>query len=680
MSPFEFHTGYTYEEHGDQYIGTCPFCEKENKFYYNKEWLWDCKNGNCVDPVDRKRRSGNAVSFLRQLYIEHETLTKAAHKVHDWRKLPLGRVQQAGVKYNPWNDSIIIPTFRNGKVSNLYKVVAKNVQIDGEWKEKLMILCTPGVEHTLMDYPDHTEDTVWVCEGHWDKIAAMSIVGETNSITPIGVPGSGVWKKHWTDVLAEKDVVFCYDNDNSGRSGFEKIILKHIAGHHQKPRSISFIDWPEGTPEKYDLNDCYREHGKRSLAFLKEHIREFESPEGSVIVKSTIENVPANKDCDTYDKLMDIFAETYHTTQDMKDCLLLVLSSIYSIAIEGEQLWLRIIGPPGCGKTTIAKAVSAADQVVLKSTFTGLFSGWRDDSGEDKSMVPLISGKTLIVKDADALLRQPNVDRIFSELRDFYDKDSSTGYRHGFNHDYRNVRSTMILCGTNVLRRSDSSFLGERFLDYELTITSADEDLISNKMMEKSMQVAMDPSALPPDTAVMAASKGFIEHLMERPMNTRLTPEIQTDIRRLAKLTAQMRTKVDRDMQGKGEVTFAPVIELPTRLIGQLVKMCMCVPIISGRIEDSRRLLRKVVKDIIDPTSNRYQMCMILIEGYYSRDEIVESTGITKSTVTRELDNLRILKLVDEKSVASKLGIPGRKSKVFKLKEEVIEGLISLGL
>ena len=48
----------------------------------------------------------------------------------------------------------------------------------------------------------------------------------------------------------------------------------------------------------------------------------------------------------------------------------------------------------------------------------------------DASLIPLIAGKTLIVKDADALLRQKNVEQIFSELRDFYDKDSSTFYKN----------------------------------------------------------------------------------------------------------------------------------------------------------------------------------------------------------------------------------------------------------
>lgn len=64
MNPFTFHTGLQYEEHGDQSIGECPFCGKPDKFYFNKDFLWDCKNANCLDPVNRKPRSGNLVSFL----------------------------------------------------------------------------------------------------------------------------------------------------------------------------------------------------------------------------------------------------------------------------------------------------------------------------------------------------------------------------------------------------------------------------------------------------------------------------------------------------------------------------------------------------------------------------------------------------------------------------------------
>lgn len=675
MTPLEFHTGIEPTEHGDQYICSCPFCEKVDKFYFNKDFLWDCKNLNCLNPETHKPRSGNLVEFLRQVYLEHDTLTKAATIVSQWRGLPVGKISQLGLKHNPWNDSIIIPTFRNGRVNNLYKAV--KVVVEG--KDKIQVLCTPTMEHTLMNWPEDTHETIWVCEGHWDRIAADAIIGN-EPITPIGVPGAGVWKKSWTDVLVEKDVVFCYDNDNSGRVGFEKVILKHIATHPQKPRSVSFLEWPKDVPEKYDLNDTYKDSGRKSYEYLKNLIKPYTVPKGTVIVKTSIETVQANTSIDTFDKLLDIFKATYHTTPDMELCLLAVLTSIYSINVGGEQLWFRIIGPPGCGKTTIARAVAASTQVVLKSTFTGLFSGFHDGSGEDKSLVPIISGKSLIVKDADALLRQANVERIFSELRDFYDKDSSTGYRHGFNHDYRNVPSTMILCGTNVLRRSDQSFLGERFLDFELRMSKRDEELICDRMMERSMSMAADPSTLPPETPVQAAAKGFIDHLMARPMTSVLSRDLQHEIKKLAKLTAKMRTKVDRDTFGKGDITFAPVSELPTRLIGQLGKLCHCVPIVTGKMDEdiNRRLLRKVVRDIIDPTSNRFRLCMDLMEGWYGRDELLEHhPQMSKSTIGRELDNLRELNIVDEKLGAS--NIPKFKRLMFTLSDEIKQGLMLIG-
>ena len=671
MNPFEFWTGLEAEEHGDQYISTCPFCEKSEKFYFNKDFLWDCKNLSCVDPINRKPRSGNLVSFLRQLYEEHDTITKASQIVSDWRQLPTARISQLGLKYNPLNDSIMIPTFKNGKLNNLYKAEKRN--------DKVLVLCTPSMEHTIMNWPEDPHQTIWICEGHWDRIAAEAIVGNANNITCIGVPGAGVWKKGWTDILVDRDVVFCYDNDNSGRVGFEKVIAKHIASHPQKPKSVSFIEWDKELPDKYDLNDCYKTHQRKSFEYLTPFIKPFKVSEGTVIVKQTIENVQANITIDSFDKFMDVFKETYHTTPDMELSLLLVLVSIYSLNVGGEQIWLRLIGPPGCGKTTIAKAVSASDQVLLRSTFTGLFSGYNDGSNEDKSLVPIIAGKTLFVKDADALLQQANISRIFSELRDFYDKDSSTGYRHGFNHDYRNIPSTMVLCGTNVLRRADQAFLGERFLDLEMRISPRDEELISQRMLERSMMLASDPSKLPPEIHVQAAAKGFIDHhLTNRVLNSGLTKELQGNILRLAKLTAKMRTKVDRDTFGKGDVTFSPVAELPTRLIGQLSKMMMCVPMVLGRDDEpiSNKLLKKVVRDVIDPSSNRYKLCQDLMEGWYGRDELVEMTGMSKSMVTRELDDLRILRLVDERLGAS--NIPKHKRLVFTLRDDIKEGLIQI--
>lgn len=671
MTPFQFHTGIEYEQHGEQWVGTCPFCEKEEKFYFNKENLWDCKNLLCVDRINRKNRSGNLVTFFRQLHEEFDTATKGAQIISEARGIPLPHVMAFHPKYNPLNDTVMLPTHRHGKINNLYKVD----RVHG----KLLVLACPGTEHTLLNYPDEPHDTIWVLEGQWDTMAAHAIISQNPDITITGVPGAGVWKKSWTDCLADKNVIFMYDNDNNGRVGFEKVILKHIAAHPQKPKSISYIDWDPTLPEKYDLNDLYRDQKRSSHSELQRMIKPFTVPEGTVIVKTTIETVAANKEVDTFDKFLDKFRDVYYTTEDMELCLLLVLSSIYSINLEGEQLWLRIIGPPGCGKTTIAKAISASDNVVLKSTFTGLFSGWTDDREEDASMIPLIAGKTLVVKDADALLQQPNVERIFSELRDFYDKDSSTQYKNRVARDYRNIRTTMILNGTNVLRRSDQSFLGERFMDFELRITKHDEEQIENKMLHRSLAVSTNTSTLPPETPVQAAAKGFIEHLMSRNPDFVIPESMQKLILKRAKLAALMRTKVDRDMYGKGDITFAPVSELPTRLIGQLVKMAVCAPVVLGRKDwehTTTVLMNKVVRDIIDPTSARYRICMDLIEGWYKAEDIIHSTNLSKNIVYREMDNLRALNLLSIKQITGSR--PGRGVHVFTLDDNIKKSLIDL--
>jgi hypothetical protein len=672
---FEFHTGFKPEQHGNQFVTDCPFCEKEKHFFYNQEnGLWDCKV--CL-------KSGNPITFLRELYNQFDNLTKTSHFIANLRDLPISCVQKSGLKYNEYNGTYLIPTFKNGKLNNLYKValVKKQDKTTHEWYEKWIIMVSPGMEHTLMNWDETTEDTIWVTEGHWDRLAADAIIA-SNGITPIGVPGAGVWKGAWCEALSEKHVVFCYDNDTSGRAGFEQVIIKHISASQYKPKSISFLDWPSDKPEKYDLNDCYREYGRGAFGKIKEWIKPYTSPENIVVVKNTIETIEADRTCTDYDELVRRYESVYHTTNPMKLGLLLVLSSIYSTRVEGEQLWVRLFGAPSSGKTTIAKVVSGSSQVVLKSTFTGLFSGWKDEKGNtDASLIPLIAGKTLIVKDADALMKQTNVQQIFSELRDFYDKDSSTFYKNMVSHDYRNIRSTMILCGTHVLRRSDQSFLGERFLDFELDLSERDRELIEDRMLQRSMTSAINPSTLPPEMPVVAAAKGFIELLMDKPCNTQLDAQHQQNIKIWARLAATLRTKVDRETFGQREIASEPVVEVAARLIGQLTKLYMCAPVVLGIDRPNQlvdEIVTKVVRDIIDYKSPRMKICRHIMKAAHSRDELVERTDLPIERVNRELQDLMALRLLYGEQSSSTSGL-GRKVLKVRLHPDITKSLQHIG-
>jgi ATPase family associated with various cellular activities (AAA) len=622
---FEFFTNLQPEESGSNMKMDCPFCEREGKFYYNKDLMWDCKVCG---------KSGNKYSFMHML---HETLPTASELdfLVDRKNLPLRALQNFEIRFNHWNNSFLIPTFRNGKLNNLYKYV----------KSADRIYSAPNTDHTLFNYPDQVKQTVYLMEGFWDRIAMDCTVNRDDEITVTGVPGANVFKPEWCSIFRDKDLVLFYDNDEAGLSGMTRLCEKIIASSHHKPRSIRYIDWT-GKPDKYDFRDMFVEYRNDTPKEIVKRLTIYTPPEGISVVKTELETIEEDTSCDTFDKLIEKFQTVYHVTRDMKFCLLTVLSSIYSVRIEGEQLWLRIIGPPGCGKTTIAKAVSASSQVVMRSTLTGIFSGWKDDDESDASLIPIIAGKSLLIKDADALLRQQNVEKIFSELRDFYDKDSSTQFKNRVQHDYRNIRATMILCGTNVLRRSDQSFLGERFLDFEMHLNQEDEDEVSRRMLARSIQVAEDPTSLSPETPVQAATKGFISHLMNRVVDFKITNYESTKILILAWLTAKLRSKVDRDK--KEEITFNPISEAPPRLIGQLIKLYFSARVVCQDPKMTMSLILKIVNDILDPNSTRYKICaeMAEHETALSRDELVEKTRESKTSVSRELADMIALKFI----------------------------------
>ncbi len=675
MHLFEFHTGFKPEQHGNQFVTDCPLCEKQKHFFYNQEsGLWDCKV--CL-------KSGNPITFLRELYNRFDNVTRTSQFIANLRDLPLSCIQDAGLKYNEFNGSYLIPTFKNGKINNLYKVALtrKQDKETHEWKDKWIIMASPGIEHTLMNWEETTEDTLWIAEGQWDRLATQAIIA-SNGISVTSTPGAGVWKSSWCEYLAEKHIVFCYDNDTSGRAGYEQVILKHISASQYKPKSISYLNWPADKPVGYDMNDCYREYGRGAFGKIKEWITPYTSPENVVVVKNTIETVEADRTCTTYDELVKRYEQVFHTTEPMKLGLLFILSSIYSTRLEGEQLWGRLFGAPSSGKTTLAKVVSGSAQVVLKSTFTGLFSGWKDEKGNtDASLIPLIAGKTLIVKDADALLRQKNVEQIFSELRDFYDKDSSTFYKNMVSHDYRNIRSTMILCGTHVLRRSDSSFLGERFLDFELDLSDRDREMIEDRMLERSMMVANNPSTLPPEMPVVAAAKGFIDLLMEKNCTVQLGQREQQNIKTWARLAATLRTKVDRENFGQREVASEPIVEVPARLIGQLTKLYICATIVLGIDKPNEtvdRLVAKVVRDIIDFKSPRMRICRHIMKRPYSRDELVQATDLSIERVNRELQDMMLLRMLYGVASDSSSGL-GRKVLKVQLTPELTASLQHIG-
>jgi len=646
MTPFEFHTGLEVTEKltgkGEKlYEMDCPFCQKESHFHFFETTQFGCKVCGT---------SGNVYDFIQAIYKQS---LQDLGDLHKQRSLPERAL--SGIRFNRLNRTFILPTYKMGKMNNLYKT-----------GDNLRLMGTPTLTTTLYNWDEVSEQEVWLCEGQWDRCAATAIIGTTNPVTPIGIPGATSFKESWCGALRDKDVVLIFDNDEAGEKGLEKTV-KIIEESATKPRSLKKVVWPAGLIKGFDLRDFYIEYGKSSFKTLQGLIKPIDNPQA---VRITTESVLEDYSCDSYSKALDHFETAFHTTSDMRATLAAVMASIYSIKIPGEQLWFKIVGPPGCGKTRIAKAISGSPWVVPKSTFTGLFSGWVDNNEEDPGLIPQIADRTLIVKDADALLRQPNIEKIMSELRDFYDKDSSIQYRTRKAYEYRNIKSTIIICGTQVLRRADQSFLGERFLTLELDVTPADQEAISQKMMQRSMEVAMG-GAKDPETTIMSAMKGWINHLRERKLDTSITPEFQQEIIRLCSLTALLRTTVDRDFKRK--IVSPPVPELPTRLIGQMVTATLALGAVFGvnaPSHETYNVVQKILRDTINPRSIRYKICDYLSQKPKTDvDTLVGELNIPKTSINEEIDDLLELNIIKYDKVLSHR--PGNRRYVFTLVDNV---------
>lgn len=96
-------------------------------------------------------------------------------------------------------------------------------------------------------------DEVLLVEGEWDCILARQH-GFPSAMTVTS--GAGIFKAEWTPLFEHKRVAICYDNDEAGRKGAQRVaaMLAEVAEVH-----IVLIP---GLPEKGDVTDFFVEQGR----------------------------------------------------------------------------------------------------------------------------------------------------------------------------------------------------------------------------------------------------------------------------------------------------------------------------------------------------------------------------------------------------------------------------------
>lgn len=697
LRPFAWHGVDLREAGSNQAIGTCIFCEREDKFYVNMGTSqWDCKVCGA---------KGNSITFLRQFWELCDKATNEYAELEQWRGIadPNTLVQWQAAKSITSGEWLIPGYNPEGQLSQLYRYMLN--PMNGKRK----LLPTPTLSHGLSGLSPNLfksdKTDVYLCEGVWNGMLlwetlkctrlddrgnfvltaalSQSLLDQSNVVTFPGCGSMGEPFRKYMSLFAGKRVFIMGDSDHpkvnsqtrqtiepAGYSATKRAAA--MLGHHEEPpEEIFYLKWGDKgynleLKDGYDVSDALR-----SAPDLKDRPVVLQDLLGKVVpipgdwVQGRSRATAASggtamdiKPCENYyGELIPAWRKPMKWTEGLDRALSVMLAAVVSTKAVGDQLWVKVMGPASCGKSTLCEALSVNRKyVAAKSTIRGFHSGFKSDKEgkEDNSLINQIRDKTLITKDGDTLLQSPNLGQILAEARDLYDKTSRTHYRNRMSRSYEGVNLTWILCGTSSLRQLDSSELGQRFLDCVIT-EGIDEDLedeiLARVASRTQRSVALESdgkmeSQHDPDmVTAMQLTGGYVSYLRVNArdlLSNIVVPEWATDrCIKLGKFVAYTRARPSKKQVETVEREFA------ARLVSQLVRLACCMAVVLNKKEIDKEVMRRVTAVAMD--TSRGIVLDLLKEVFKAGDQGVETKPVSMyvgQTEDSTRDLLRFLKRI----------------------------------
>jgi hypothetical protein len=359
--------------------------------------------------------------------------------------------------------------------------------------------------------------------------------------------------------------------------------------------------------------------------------------------------------CDSFDRLMDIYNQDMVITESLKDCLAICMSIHIAVALDGDPLWLYLVSPPSGGKSTVCDLI-CSDEIhsTPLDSLTGIISGDRNG----KHLVPLMQGKCVVIKDGTLLLESNPLQlaNVFGELRSIYDGSLVKHFRNGVSANFSNISFGMVIGITEKVYSLNMAALGERFLHCRLE-TTREMEKVRNANAVKGVfehtaktsfegNDAGDSRSFPKQRAFTA---GFLSHLHSTLRNNDILRPGYTDhdvalIQSLADMIACSRAQAPRSKEfGSSELLYDARPEASTRVVKQLSRLALCLCYVLGTTEITQRirvLLTKVALDTAFSRQHNIIRTVALAESGLTRQSIAVLTSIPLETITRRIDDL----------------------------------------
>lgn len=621
----------------------CPLCGKAGHFFLNLDTgQWDCKVCG---------RNGNVYSFMSQLLdvAEHKTTPEMYEEIAKSRGIPSEAFTTWPVVWNEAAGEWLFPNYgTNGVVRGF-----------GRWRKgQKKIYETTGCGthifglYYLVNAQEARKRRVWICEGYWDAIALRWLLNQVGSYDiVISFPGAGTFKKAWHAYFQECDIVWAFDNDESGDV--------NSMDHSQKLMSIArkqqFICWPETFRTGYDINNHVSEGLEKQIdpaiifanleALIQPDHRRSKTADAtkpSLIAKRKEEIGPP---C-AFPEVLDTFKKWMELDRDFIDCLICALAVPLANGLGGEPLFFYMIGVPGSGKTRILDALSTSPTCSFHSSLSAktLVSGFNRDP--DPSLLPKLNGLTAVFKDGTELLAvHPDArNEIYATLRGAFDGRVDRPYGNGITRKYTDLKFNMLIGVTPKIRAYTEATAGERFLNLEMheNLNSANKK-IYKCVTEQTAEV---------ESNMMKELSDVCARFLNRDVDPQKLPLIpETYVHRIvamAQLVALLRAQVDRDWDR--DLKYRARGELGTRVAKQLAKLGRMICIVLGKAEVDEqvcRLLRKVMVDSC--VGFHIDILKSLIRNKnepMTAADLSVTSEMTAQTVAKRLEDMVVLRIL----------------------------------
>jgi hypothetical protein len=354
-----------------------------------------------------------------------------------------------------------------------------------------------------------------------------------------------------------------------------------------------------------------------------------------------LENISYSENRAELDALIERFKKWLHV-EDPSTLYTLCAAKI-SHRLQGDPVWLMIIGPSSDGKSELLRAFTQPGEITLDDLSEHTFvSGYQSKATKDiPQFAQTLANRIWYIYDLSIMMSKPFEERstIFSDLRMIYDGRLIKRFGNKTHFDIPTPNNTLICGSTPVIDRTilEDQLMGTRFMTWRTK--TGDRRSIMQKIDEVDKDFSSMRSSLQSQVHLWATNV--------KTLNYEYTELDNNNLQILANQTTLMRTSVDTDRNR--ELVNEAYPEAPGRFYRQLKKMYKSYRIIGLTEEESLKCCRKLCMDCIIPL--RLKILEWLYnnnhsEGQHSLSEVAVGTQMGKGATQTHLSALMGLGIV----------------------------------